>query len=296
MRDYQLISDYKHIETYKESFFALAKQTFKLDFKEWDDKGFWKDNYICYSYVNKDQIIANASISRMVLTSNGKEYKALQVGTVMTHPDYRHQGLSAKLMNHIIDKYEKEYDFIYLFANNTVLDFYPRFGFEKIQESSYSLKTQDMKKQVAQKSNLRKLDVNDQADFNLIKEFAAKRMPVSSRLGAKDFEGLLMVYILFVFRDAIYYIEEEDAIVILEQEDNQLHIFDIVSKKPIDVEVVVHHVIADSTQIVHFYFMPDSDNENIQCKLITETDDTLFVRPSLKVEVKDVLFPLTSHA
>lgn len=43
----------------------------------------------------------------------------------MTHPDYRNQGLAAKLLNHIIGKYEKEYDYIYLFANETVLDFYP---------------------------------------------------------------------------------------------------------------------------------------------------------------------------
>ncbi|GIO00553.1 hypothetical protein J5TS2_12210 [Brevibacillus halotolerans] len=58
----------------------------------------------------------------------------------MTHPDYRNKGLSGKLMHYIIDKYEKECDFIYLFANETVLDFYPKFGFEKLQESSFYLK------------------------------------------------------------------------------------------------------------------------------------------------------------
>ncbi|WP_235318342.1 GNAT family N-acetyltransferase [Planococcus sp. CAU13] len=46
----------------------------------------------------------------MVVVSDGKEYNAIQVGTVMTHPAYRHQGLAAKLMNHIIEKYEKNYD------------------------------------------------------------------------------------------------------------------------------------------------------------------------------------------
>ncbi|MGG1662072.1 GNAT family N-acetyltransferase [Brevibacillus sp. NRS-1366] len=296
MSNYQFISDYKQIEKYKESFLELATQIFELDFKEWNNKSCWNDNYICYSYVDGDQIIANASITKMVVTSYGKEYKVIQVGTVMTHPDYRQQGLSAKLMNHIINKYEKDYDYIYLFANNTVLDFYPKFGFEKVQESSFSLKVADLKKQVVQKSTLRKLDVDDESDFELMKEFAVERIPVSSRLGVKDSEGLLMFFLILVFRDAIYYIEEEEAIVLFEQEDNQLHVFDIVSKKPIDLEIVVNHLVSDATEVVHFYFMPDSDNENIQSALITETDDTLFVRPVLKEEVKHLLMPLTSHA
>jgi GNAT superfamily N-acetyltransferase len=111
MTNYQLVSDYKDIETYKESFNELAKIVFELDFKKWYEKGCWNDNYICYSYVG-DKVIANTSINKMTLVSNGKEYKAIQVGTVMTHPDYRNQGLSGKLMNHIIEKYEPEYDFI----------------------------------------------------------------------------------------------------------------------------------------------------------------------------------------
>lgn len=55
----------------------------------------------------------------------------------MTHPDNRHLGLAAKLMKHIIEKYEKDYDFIYSFANDTVLEFYPKFDFGQVQESNY---------------------------------------------------------------------------------------------------------------------------------------------------------------
>ncbi|MFB6362816.1 hypothetical protein ACFCP7_01990 [Paenibacillus elgii] len=81
MGEVRLISDYRQNEVYKESFNELAKQTFGLDFKEWYDKGCWNDDYICYSFVDGDTIIANASINKTVLTSNGKEYKAIQVGT-----------------------------------------------------------------------------------------------------------------------------------------------------------------------------------------------------------------------
>ncbi|MGG1444148.1 hypothetical protein ABE354_19215 [Brevibacillus laterosporus] len=49
MNEYQLVSDYKHIEKYKESFNELAKTIFEIDFKKWYKKGCWNDNYICYS-------------------------------------------------------------------------------------------------------------------------------------------------------------------------------------------------------------------------------------------------------
>ncbi|MDA2704882.1 GNAT family N-acetyltransferase [Bacillus cereus] len=116
----------------------------------------------------------------------------------MTHPDYRHQGLATKLMNHIIKKYEKDYDFIYLFANDTVLEFYPKFGFEKVQESSFSLKVSNMICQIDKKYDLRKLDVNNQADFELMKKYEAERIPVSSRLGLKN-SNIIHFNMLIIF-------------------------------------------------------------------------------------------------
>ncbi|WP_144518210.1 GNAT family N-acetyltransferase [Bacillus thuringiensis] len=198
MNEYQLISDYKQNEKYKESFNDLAKHVFELDFKGWYDRGCWNDNYICYSYVDGDKVIAKTSINKMNVISNGKEYKVIQLGTVMTHPDYRHQGLATKLMNHIIKKYEKDYDFIYLFANDTVLEFYPKFGFEKVQESSFSLKVSNMIRQIDKKYDLRKLDVNNQADFELMKEYEAERIPVSSRLGLKN-SNIIHFNMLIIF-------------------------------------------------------------------------------------------------
>jgi len=78
MISYQLISDYKYIEAYKKSFNELAKIVYRLDFKKWYETRCWNDNYICYSYVDGDKIIENASINKMTLVSNGKEYKAIQ--------------------------------------------------------------------------------------------------------------------------------------------------------------------------------------------------------------------------
>ncbi|WP_107926949.1 GNAT family N-acetyltransferase [Lysinibacillus parviboronicapiens] len=294
MKEYQLISDYRDNIKYKESFNELAKKVFALDFQQWYDRGFWSDNYICYSYLDGNQVIANASVNKMDIVSNGKEYRAIQVGTVMTHPDYRHQGLAAKLMNHIIKKYEKDCDFIYLFANDTVLDFYPKFGFEKVQESSFSLKTCHLKK-LTEKATVRKLDINNQGDFALMKEFAVTRTPVSSILGVKNNEHLLMFYLILVFHDAIYYVEEEDVIIIFEQQEHELHIFDIISKKRVGLEII-NCVVSTDMEVINFYFTADFDCPYIETAFITNSEDTLFVRPVVNRETKHFLWPLTSHS
>jgi predicted N-acetyltransferase YhbS len=296
MKIYQLVSDYKDIETFKESFNELAKTVFGLDFKKWYEKGCWNDNYICYSYVDGDKVIANASINKMTFVSNDREYKAIQVGTVMTHPDYRNQGLSGKLMNHIIEKYEQEYDFIYLFANESVLGFYPRFGFGKVQESSFSLKMPGLKTQPATTHSLRRLDTNNTDDFRMMGQFAAERIPVSSIIGVKNNEHLLMFYFIIAFNDAIYYIEDVDAIVIFKQVDKHLHIFDIISKQKVDYDIILYSIVSADTETVHFYFTPDYDNERLHTEFITESDDVLFVRPICDDSTRHFLIPLTSHS
>ncbi|MGG0658307.1 GNAT family N-acetyltransferase [Rummeliibacillus pycnus] len=297
MANYQLVSDYKFNKTYRESFNELAKLVFGIDFKKWYEEGWWNDNYICFSFADGDQIITNASISKMSIVSNGKEYHAIQVGTVMTHPDYRHQGLSGKLMNHIINQYEKEYDFIYLFANDTVLDFYPKFGFKRVKESSFSLNISDLKRQTEKTNMLRRLDINNENDYNMLKNFAAERTPISSILGVKNNDHLLMFYFILAFNDAIYYIEEEDVIVLFKQEGTHLHLFDIVSKIRVDIDTILNCIVSNGgIETVHFYFTPDYEDKNMQTDFITDSVDVLFVRPLLKVPTKHFLFPVTSHA
>ncbi|MGX9136384.1 GNAT family N-acetyltransferase [Rummeliibacillus sp. JY-2-4R] len=296
MANYSLVSDYKHNKVYRESFNKLAKLVFGIDFNKWYEKGYWNDDYICYSFVNKEQIIANAAINKMTIVLKDQEYKAIQVGTVMTHPNYRNLGLSRKLLNYIIEKYEEEYDFIYLFANDSVLDFYPKFGFNKVLESSFTLKTSSLKKHQANSDVIRRLDINAQEDFQKIKEFAKKRVPVSSTLSVKNNEHLLMFYIIQVFHDAIYYSEEDDIILLLKQDTNHLHIFDIISAKKVNLDKILNKIVSEHTEQVHFHFTPDYDCESLHIEYIMNHEDTLFVRPLLKNVPKHFLFPLTSHA
>ena len=154
----------------------------------------------------------------------------------------------------------------------------------------------DPKKQPEKTNTLRRLDTDNTNDFQMIERFAVERIPVSSILGVKNNEHLLFFYLILAFNDAIYYIEEIDVIVIFKKEDAHLHIFDIISKKRVEIETILSRIVSAETEIINFYFTPDYASKNIHTEFITESDDTLFVRPLLKDGTKHFLFPLTSHS
>ncbi|CAM2362869.1 GNAT family N-acetyltransferase [Listeria seeligeri] len=292
LMNYQLISDYKDNELYRKTFNDLAESIFDINFEEWYKQGFWNDKYVCYSYLDKNKVIANVSINKMDLIYQGNDYRALQIGTVMTHPDYRNQGLAQELINHVISKYEQDYDFFYLFANDTVLDFYPKFGFERVEESSFTVDATSLKKR---NYKIKKLNPDDELDFQLISRIVSNRVPLSSILDVKNSEDLLMFYLLIALRDAIYYIEELDAIVLYEQEEEDLYVLDIISTKKLDIVEVLGFLANKKIETIHVSFTPEK-NKYIDAAYIIETEDMLFMRPNLFTADPYFLFPATSHA
>ncbi|MBC2122900.1 GNAT family N-acetyltransferase [Listeria marthii] len=290
--NYEMISDYKDNKLYRDSFNRLAESTFDINFEEWFNKGSWNDKYVCYSYIDDKEIIANVSINKMSLIYQGEDYTALQIGTVMTHPDYRGQGLAKKLLEHVIAKYEAQYDFLYLFANDSVLDFYPKFGFERVEESSFTVDASSLKRKPAQ---LKKLNPDNNTDFQLISRIVSEKTPLSNILDVKESEDLLMFYVLIALKNELYYIEEIDTIVLMEQEDADLYVLDILSTKKLDVVEVLSYLPAKKIETIHLLFTPEK-SKYIDAAHIIETEDMLFVRPNILTSEPYFLFPATSHA
>lgn len=75
-------------------------------------------------------------------------------------------------MNKVLEEYTNQVDFMYLFANDTVLDFYPRFGFIPAQEQLFSI---DYTSGSTDSVGIRKLDGTEPDDLNFIRTFAAQR-------------------------------------------------------------------------------------------------------------------------
>jgi GNAT superfamily N-acetyltransferase len=274
MQDLQFMKNYKNNDTLRNSFFELAASTFGIHFENWYQQGCWGEGYIPFSFADGDRIVANASVNILELVIHGEKKKAIQIGTVMTHPDYRKKGLSTHLMNKILEEYENKYDLMYLFANESVLDFYPKFGFKPLEEHLFSM---DFHSTAPLKSaNLRKLDVTDAEDVRLIQHFASQRLPVSKRFATDHTPGIFMFYCLNVFNNDIYYLENEKVIVIYQKENKNIDLFDVVSLNEINMKDILNKIADSDTEQITFHFTPD-ENKDIDLES-TMTNEGLFVK------------------
>lgn len=293
MGKYKLVSDYRNNEGLKESFNALVMKTFKLDFRDWYNKGYWNDTYIPYSLVDEGKIISNASINKMSIIINGKVYKGIQIGTVMTDENYRNQGLAKQLMLHIMKEHENTCDFMYLFANDTVLDFYPKFGFKRLNESEFSLDLAKSSIEIKIDAKIKQLSIDN--DLELLEKYAKNRHVNSMILDVVHNESLLIFYFTIVFHEAIFYVEDLETIVLLEEDGDTLHIFDIISLNAYNVEAVLESIVKEATKKVVFYFTPGFTTKGMTATMMPNDDDALFVLAKKEFLKGNFMFPLTSH-
>lgn len=274
----KLVSDYRENEVLRKSFIQLAADIFGLDFTSWHEHRYWGERYIPFSYADGDKIVANVSVNDLDFIIEGKSYKALQIGTVMTHPEYRNKGLSASLLNHVLDVYHGKYDFMYLFANDSVLNFYPKFGFEKVEEYQYAVKISAGQGGF----NFRKLELAD--DLELIEKTVYGRAPVSETFSTANSAGITMHHILNVFPDHLYFHAEEDAVVIFTTDNGTVHLYDMISTKPVNIKNIIS--CFGDTDCILFHFTPDYRDLQYQ-RVPFKRDGALFVKKGAGLE-----FPL----
>ena len=172
MRDrFKIIENYRDDETLKNEFHIFISKVFpSISFRKWESEGFWIGNYIPFSIIESNNIISNVSATLMDIVISNKKYRGIQIGAVGTLLEYRNKGLSRKLMNYVLDKYKNEVDLFFLFANETVMDFYPKFEFRRVLESIFINETNIP----ASKYSGRKLDIKDKVDYNLIQNLLIK--------------------------------------------------------------------------------------------------------------------------
>ncbi|MUT67414.1 GNAT family N-acetyltransferase [Paenibacillus sp. NEAU-GSW1] len=290
---FSVISNYKNDEILRKSFNQLANDVFGIDFEQFYQKGFWDDHYICHSVVIDHNVVSNVSISKMNLIIGGTNQRAIQIGTVMTHPDYRGNGFSSALMKHVLETYRDECEVFYLFANDSVHHFYPKFGFTPCSEAHFSMKVAPIS---IVNSGLRKIDCANEEDLKMINKILQTRTPVSNQFGISDNQGIFMFYALHVFQDSIYLFEDEEAIIVYQHEGNVLHLYDVVSKYKVDLIRLLSHIGNSDTEIIQFHFTPDRFTENANYELKSQSD-LLFMKSKNDLNLNFAFCaPMLSHA
>lgn len=247
------VKNFQDKDHLRKSFNQLAERVFGFEFETWYQHGFWTEKYQPYSYAVNGNIIANVSANLINLVINNEVKQAVQIGTVMTHPDYRNQGLSKRLMDMVLENF-KEVDLFYLFANPTVLDFYPKFGFKAIEEVQFVM---EYREAASNQSKIRKLDGRNRGDLSFIYKLAANRAPIYRKFGTTGTEELLMFYCLLVFNNDLYILEEEQALVTFQTEQEILHIYDIVCAKEVKTKEILGKITNEYIKKVIFHYQPD---------------------------------------
>jgi GNAT superfamily N-acetyltransferase len=201
---------------------ALLKDIF-LDFQFWYDLNLWDENYESYSIIDGGSIVSNICVYKTQILLNYKTYDALSIGAVATKEEYRGRGLSRTLMEHIQEKYKNVP--MYLSANDSVSDFYPRFGFRRVYEK-LPVCTCRIDNCIPQK----RLSHDDPK----IRNYVYNRVNLSHRLDCLNSAGINLFHIyLGYLKDKIIDIPELETIAIAELSGETLKLIGVFSLREI---------------------------------------------------------------
>ncbi|MBP8083428.1 MAG: GNAT family N-acetyltransferase [Spirochaetes bacterium] len=224
-----------------------------MDFSTWKNTGCIDGSYVPHSFAQDGKIIANVSVTRSDMMINNKSAKAIQIGTVMTDPSFRGQGLSRKLIEVVLKEYSGA-DFVYLFANDSVLDFYPKFGFVSSDEFLYCNENISSFKSLSGK---RRLCGGNPEDISFLKDKLSKCKFQSKCFGVKGSVSVPLWHFLNTYTDAFHYIPEIDCVAVYSVQNGELCLYDVISSSPLKADSVIPYIISSDVKKIIYHFMPD---------------------------------------
>jgi len=287
---YQIIKNYRDKKELRDSFNALSEKTFGLNFENWYQNGFWTDNYNPYSIMIDGVIVANVSVNQTNMMWNGEKKNLIQLGTVMTDETYRNQGLIRKIMEEIDKDYEEKVDGMYLFGNDEVVNFYPKFGFRPSIEVEYYKTIQNNQERTMKLVSMETLEEWNafQRQIEKCAEFSSFELVENSQL--------YMFYISQFMQETVYYCEELKAYAIAEIEEAELYIHAVIAEQEVDINKVIK-AFGKEIQNVTLGFTP-TDKNGFRSREHKEDDCTLFLKGNVfeKFEQEAFMFQTLAHA
>lgn len=285
-----LVKNYHNNDALRLSFNELGRKTFGLDFEDWYQNGYWGDNYNPYSIVDDGKIVANVSVNLIDILWDGCKKHFIQLGTVMTEKNYRNRGLIRQIMEEVEKDYGYSVDGMYLFANDSVIDFYPKFGYRKAAEyqcSKYVSFTNDR--------SIIQIPMNNKKEWILLEERIRNSAPFGN-FDMTDNSDLIMFYVTKFMQENVYYDKQQDAYVIAEVEDGELLIHNIFSMHKVNLDKVIES-FGKEIKHVALGFTPDNKS-GYTVSEVREEDTTLFIKGDgfADFESSELMFPTLSHA
>jgi hypothetical protein len=209
-----------------------------------------------------------------------------QLGAVTTLEAFRRQGLARRLMNWVIDELDEPDQPIILFANNRVLDFYPRLGFRRIPQrrSTTSVFIEPFGTQAP------RCDLSSAADRSLLANLCARARPIRGHLAARDYYQILLWH-LGSGPATAFWLREFDAVIATTIEGDRLIIHDVIAVEPFDLSSIIPTLITRPVTELEFLFDPEDWWPTASHSAFDDSDSALFVRGGAALIAGPVQFP-----
>ncbi len=286
-------TDIRDNDVLRAAFNGLTRQVFGFDFAAWHDSGWWSPahtGYTPHALLADGTMAANVSATPITFRVAGKPLRALQLGTVMTAPEWRGKGLARRLMEQVLDEAAGRYDMIYLYANDSVLEFYPRFGFAPATEHAFSLPLPGAGGAAALSA-----DMDSPADREKLLRLYAQGNPLSGAAMAGE-TGLLMFYCAGFMKDCVYFIDALNAAAVAEYDGDTLLLQDVFCPAGTPLEAVLRALARPGVSRAALGFTP-KDAAGMDCVPLVGEDGGLFVMKGLAnpFAERKMRLPVLSH-
>ena len=258
-------------------FFRFIREIFPratgMSWDLWEKYFGWDDRYEVLALVLDGGLVATMGRTRMRLVVDGEERAGIQLGAVATRADLRGRGLARALMGWMTEELEHPDQPVILFANDSVLEFYPRFGFRRVMQTRFVAKAP-----IRPAGNpVKPFDIANPGDRARLAALAA-RAPVSGwRFGARDYYSILLWHLTNRPHRA-FWLEDLDGWIATETKDERLMILDAIANRPRPLREILPCVIDRPIAEATFGFDPEALWPAADLNLSAETDHPLFVR------------------
>lgn len=268
------------------SFNRLASHTFGgLTF---DSAGGYYEPHVL---VKDGEVCANISVNQISYDYDGRQLFCIQLGTVMTEESHRHRGLSRWLMEYILEQWVGRCDLLYLYANDTVTAFYPKFGFEERRQFHCYRSGRPPADMRAERLSM------DKAEHLKLADEKYRQGNPFSRLCMRENDTLFHFYARRVMKDCVYYSRTHNVLILAEQEADCLWCYDIFGRTEGTLNEILGELCTEEGQKIYLGFIP-KESEDFVTEEHIEEDTTFFIhRSSDKIfETDRLMFPVISIA
>lgn len=292
-KSYVLYVQYQQEQKLRVAFNEMTQRFWEFDFEKYYQSGFWDSNCLLYSLFDDGVIVSHITVSLFKT-----EMKTIiQLGTVMTDENYRKRGLSRFLMERICHDFQNKNEGMFLFANTSVVAFYPKFGFVPVVEFEAFKPTENI--EIMRTNTRRKLDLNNSKDLNIFENLVENAFP-NTAFAIKN-KGLIFFYCYAYtemgYKNAVYFIEELNCAVVVEIKGDILYIADIFSPQSVRIDAIAEAFKDIPFKEIVLGFTPAPEENDFQFRPYKMDDLQLFVTPELQAvfEENQRIVPILSH-